>query len=60
MNEFEGKTKEQLEVMKLGLESYIQGHKDFFENTRINYLEMIAHFTVKLDQCQSYIDKVSE
>jgi len=52
MNEFEGKTKEQLEVMKLGLES--------FENTRINYLEMIAHFTVKLDQCQSYIDKVSE
>ncbi len=59
MNEFEGKSKAQLEEMKFAIESYIQGHKDFFEDIRINYLERTAHFKQKLAVCEAEIDKVT-
>ena len=60
MNEFKGKTKVQLEALKIGLESYMQAHTDFINVMKDYHDHTINLLKQKLAVCEAEIDKVSE
>lgn len=58
MNEFEGKTKVQLEAIKIGLEGYMQGNMDLMKMIEEYYEKTIYFMNEKLNMCQTELDKV--
>lgn len=52
MNEFEGKTKEQLLKMLLGLQCYKQGLVDYFNFTEDYYKKSLELYDEKISLCE--------
>lgn len=57
MNEFEGKTKKQLEIMLIGLESYKQGCFDFFKIQEEIYFKTMDLYNQKVKLCKEQMYK---
>jgi hypothetical protein len=57
MNEFENKTKEQLERALVGLISYKQGVNDAFKIIRDNYENTMDFYEEKIRICEEEIQK---
>lgn len=57
MNEFTGKSKEKLEKIKLGLESYLQGCVDTYAIYQDVFDRTLKLYKEKIRQCEEELNK---
>lgn len=55
LNQFEGKSKKELEIIKIGLKSYKQGTIDFWGILDDIYKNSINHYNKLIDECEKLI-----
>ena len=60
MSEFKNNTKQDLKCLIIGLNSYRQSCKDFFELIEEMYKNTINFYDEKIDSCKKEIDKFKD